>query len=98
VLVTASAPGEEDNETEFPHLLAEVLARPQEADADGNGILSVAEMVRATSARVEAWYRERGLVTTEHATVDGNGDGKADPAPGGDDDRYARAAGLTYRR
>lgn len=98
LLVAASAPGQEDNETEFPHLLAEVLARPQEADADGNGTLSVAEMVRATSARVEGWYRERGLVVTERAVVDGNGDGKADPAPGSEDERYAAAVGLVYRR
>lgn len=98
VLVAASAPGQEDNETEFPHLLAEVLSRPREADADGNGTLTVTEMARATSARVEAWYRERGLVITERAVVDGNGDGKADPTPGSDDDRYAAAVGLAYRR
>lgn len=98
VLVAASAPGQEDNETEFPHVLAEVLSRPREADTDGNGTLTVTEMVRATSARVEAWYRERGVVVTERAVVDGNGDGKADPTPGSDDERYAAAVGLTYRR
>jgi hypothetical protein len=98
LLVAAAAPGIEDNETEFPHLLAEVCAQPGAADADADGTLSVAELVRAVSARVDAWYRERGLVITERAVVDGNGDGRADPTPGGDDERYARTTGLTYQR
>lgn len=97
-LLAAAAPGVEDNETEFPHLLAEVLANPRSADADGDGRLSVREMERAVSARVEAWYRERNLVRTERAVVDGNGDGRADPDPASDDDACARAVGLTYRR
>jgi hypothetical protein len=98
VLVAAAAVGLEDNETEFPHRLAEVCARPQEADTNADGTLSVSELVRAVSTRVDAWYRERGLVNTERAVVDGNGDGRVDPTPGADDDRYARTAGLTYRR
>jgi hypothetical protein len=98
LLVAAAAPGIEDNETEFPHLLAEVLAQPREADTDGDGRLAVAELVRAVSTRAEAWYRERGLVNTERAVIDGNGDGRVDPTPGADDDRYARTAGLSYQR
>lgn len=98
VLVAAAAPGVEDNETEFPHLLADVWARPREADADNDGTLSVAEWVQAVSGRADAWYRERGLVNTERAVVDGNGDGRADPTPGSDDDRYARTVGLSYQR
>ncbi len=98
VLVAASAPGQEDNETEFPHALAEVLSEPRGADADGDGVLSVAEMVRAVSARVETWYRERGLMATERAAIDGNGDGRPDPAPNGEDDRAAAAVGLRYSR
>lgn len=98
VVVAAAPPGSEDNETEFPHLLAEVCSRPQEADADGDGKLSIIELVRAVSTRVDAWYRERGLVITERAVIDGNGDGRADATPGSDDERYARAVGLAYTR
>lgn len=97
-LLAAAAPGTEDNETEFPHLLAEVLASPRGADVDGDGRVSVWELERAVTGRVEAWYRERGLVRTERAVVDGNGDGRADPDPAGDDVTCARAVGLDYRR
>ena len=97
-LLAAAAPGTEDNETEFPHLLADVLANPRGADADGDGRVSVWELERAVTGRVEAWYRERGLVRTERAVVDGNGDGRADPDPAGDDVTCARAVGLDYRR
>jgi hypothetical protein len=98
VLVAAAASGMEDNETEFPHVLADVWTRPREADADGDGVVSVAEMVAAVSTRVDAWYRERGLVNTERAVIDGNGDGRVDPAPDSEDLRTARGVGLAYQR
>lgn len=97
LIVAACRPGSLNSETEFPHMLAEVLQRPAEADADGDRIVSVAEMVAAGRRALFDWYRTRELVCNESAVVDGNGDGHVDPSADGDDSRWARVIGLRYR-
>ena len=95
-LVAACPPGAVDDETEFPHILARILAQPQSADVNADRLLSVAEAVAACRDEVAVWYQDQGLVCTEKAVVDGNGDGNLSQDGEQDDERCARAIGLRY--
>ncbi|MBM4082439.1 MAG: hypothetical protein FJ278_22230 [Planctomycetes bacterium] len=74
IVITATKPGKELSETIFPYCFVEAL-RDNATDADGDGRLSVKELFRATRARVEAFYKEKDLISTEHCLLDDNGDG-----------------------
>jgi hypothetical protein len=75
-VVVATQPGAEDNETEFPHLLAKVLAEAKAHDANADGRLSVNEVVAAIRQDVKAWYAEQRAMPTETPLIDADGDGK----------------------
>jgi hypothetical protein len=75
-VVVATQAGAEDNETEFPHVLAQVLAQARRHDANADGRLSVTEMVSAVRQGVKAWYAERRAMPTESPQIDADGDGK----------------------
>jgi hypothetical protein len=87
VVVAATEPSGETNETEFPHALAEVVAQPaSRLDLDKDGKVSVFEVVLATTEAVEARFQADKRAPTEHARIDDNGDGvgtepKAGPRP-----------------
>jgi hypothetical protein len=75
IVITATTRDLEFNETEFPHVLAEVSGRaPTELDEDGDGKVSVAEIFDRTSAAVEARFKADRRAPTEHALLDDNGD------------------------
>jgi len=84
IVIAATERDQEINETEFPHALAAVVARPRDRlDADRDGRVSVSELYRAVVAEVGARFAADRRVPTEHAQLDDNGDGVGTEAPGG---------------
>jgi hypothetical protein len=76
IVITATEPDREVNETLFPLALAEVLENPPEGiDRDKNGDISVFELYLAVVADVMRRYVDEEDLPTEHAKIDDNGDG-----------------------
>src|SRR5262249_37821788 len=76
IVITATEPDLEVNETLFPHALADVLAEPPEGtDRDKDGKVSVFELYLAVVAKVMKQYVDEENLPTEHAKLDDNGDG-----------------------
>jgi len=92
-VVVATQPGAEDNETEFPHLLAKILGDARRHDANADGWLSVNEMVAAVRRDVKAWYAGQRLLPSEFALIDADGDGRPAVA-GSEEERRADAFAL----
>jgi len=81
IVITATAPDEGQNETEFPAALASVARKdPRELDRDENGVVSLAELFVAMVAEVESRYAADKRVATEHAQLDDDGDGQGTEA------------------
>jgi hypothetical protein len=74
VIITATRSGREQNVTRFGGVLADTIADPQ-ADLDKDGQTSLLEAFLVAARRVDASYTEAGLLATEHALLDDNGDG-----------------------
>jgi hypothetical protein len=75
VVVTATAPDQEFNETEFPQALADLSRRSlAELDQDGDGKVSVWEVFILTVQAVEERFAADRRVPTEHAQLDDDGD------------------------
>jgi hypothetical protein len=76
IVVAATERSGEANETEFPHALAEVAARPlARLDLDKDGKVSIRELYLATVQAVEAIFQADSRAPTEHAQLDDDGDG-----------------------
>jgi hypothetical protein len=76
VVITATEPDREVNETVFPLALADVLASPTpEADRDKDGALSLLELYLAVVIDTLRRFAEAEEIPTEHAHLDDNGDG-----------------------
>jgi hypothetical protein len=77
VVITATEPDREVNETLFPLALADVLAAPPpEADRDRDATLSLLELYVAVVTDVLRRYAAAEEIPTEHARLDDNGDGR----------------------
>jgi hypothetical protein len=77
IVVAATEPDLEVNETLFPHALADVLvALPEGTDRDKDGKVSVFELYLAVAADVMKRYADAENLPTEHARLDDNGDGR----------------------
>ena len=77
VVITATEPDRELNETLFPLALADVLAAPPpEADRDKQGGISLLELYLAVVMDVLQRYATAEGISTEHARLDDNGDGR----------------------
>ena len=90
VIVTATKSGAERLSTVFPeHLLGALKA--QTGDLDKDGRVSVLESFVYARNKTAEWYDGQGLLATEHALLDDNGDGRGtrDPGPGGTDGTLA---------
>ncbi len=82
VVIAATAPDQEFNETEFPHALVDVSGRsPAELDLDGDGKVSVWELFLRTGQAVEERFAADRRVPTEHAQLDDDGDRKGTERP-----------------
>ncbi len=73
IVITATKSGTEVFYTRFGKYFAEALASP-EADLDEDGQTSLLETFLAASGEVARYFTERGLLATEHALLDDNGD------------------------
>lgn len=81
IVITATVPDAEINETEFPQALVTTAQRnPKELDADGDRRLSVAELFDAVVREVDARFAADLRIATEHALLDDNGDGRGTEA------------------
>jgi len=74
VVVTATKTGGERNETQFPEFFVAAFNDPT-ADRDRNGHVSIAEAVEYAKTKVTQAFQQKGLLLTEHATMDDSGEG-----------------------
>jgi hypothetical protein len=81
VIVTATRTGAEVYETLFGGAFVEAFSA-EAADADRNGRVSILEAFEYAKKQVEASYQRAGLMLTEHALLDDNGDHEGSPDPG----------------
>jgi len=97
VIVSATARIDKENEPDFPAALLRAL-ETEETDANGDGLLSVTEIFRQTKLVGKAMYDSEKLIQTEHAALDGDGDGRATLRPSRRDAQGADGVGLRLRR
>jgi hypothetical protein len=75
VVVTATKTGGERNETDFPEYFVAAY-RDEAADRDRNGHVSVYEAFEYAKTKVADAFKQKGLLLTEHATLDDGGGGQ----------------------
>jgi len=61
-----------------------------EADADQNGRVSILEAFNFATKATANWYQGKGLLATEHALIDDNGDGVGHTGAEGGDGALAK--------
>jgi hypothetical protein len=77
VVITATEPDQEVNETVFPLALADVLSEPPAGtDYDKDGSYSVLDLYLAVTANILKRFADDEALPTEHARLDDNGDGR----------------------
>jgi hypothetical protein len=94
-IVTATRNGAEHFTTLFGGYFIEALTSPA-ADADKNKRISVLEAFQYAKTEVARAYEREGLLATEHALLDDDGDkeGSQDPSATGKDGRVAAVLSL----
>lgn len=75
VIITATKTGGERNEAEFGQYFVGAFA-DDAADRDRNGHVSMAEAFEYAKTRVAQAFQQKGLLLTEHATMDDGGGGQ----------------------
>lgn len=79
IIIAATEADRELNETEFPHALAATLAEPPtlvDFDMDRDGNPTLFDLYLNVVKRVMQGYADENLLSTEHAKLDDNGDGR----------------------
>jgi hypothetical protein len=74
VIITATRSGQELNAPHFAEYFIAALANP-EADADKNGRVSVLEAFEYAVKLTDDRYKKKGILVSEHALIEDNGDG-----------------------
>jgi hypothetical protein len=94
-IVTATRNGAEQFATLFGGYFVDALTSDA-ADADKNKRISVLEAFTYAKAEVEKAYKREGLLATEHALLDDNGDkeGSPEPSPQANDGKVASVISL----
>lgn len=93
VIVSATRSPAEKYDTVFPHFFVEAL-RDHAADRDKNGRVSVLEAFRFAKNGVDSYFKERGILPSERAVLDDNGDGVFSDRPDSRGD--GRLAQIAY--
>jgi hypothetical protein len=94
-IVTATRSGSQQYSTLFGGFFVEALTS-EAADTDKNRRVSILEAFNAARREVAEAYKREGIMLTEHAMLDDNGDGKGtlEPAADGTDGRIAAIVAL----
>jgi hypothetical protein len=79
IVVTATKSGSEQNFARFGKFFAAAVAAP-ESDLDHDDEVSVFEAFLSAADGVEQFYESEDRISTEHALLDDNGDGKGTPS------------------
>lgn len=74
IIVTATRGDNEQNVTVFPEQFIEALSN-KDADANKDGRISILEAFNYATHNIAESYQQQGLLATEHALIDDNGDG-----------------------
>ncbi len=95
IVITATATASENQHTRFGGHFIDALAEDA-ADTDKDRRVSVLEAFRYATGEVARAYETEGLLRTEHALLDDDGDGAGsrDPEAGGGDGRLAARVHL----
>lgn len=75
VVLTATRSAQERNETQFGGFFVEAL-KEAGSDLDKDGRTSLAEAFQYARREVDRYYESQGLLATEHAQLDDDGDGE----------------------
>ncbi|HEV3140760.1 MAG TPA: C13 family peptidase [Vicinamibacterales bacterium] len=75
VIITSTKTGREYNEPEFGQFFVAAFG-DDAADRDRNGRVSMAEAFEYAKTKVTQDYQQKGLILTEHATLEDGGDGR----------------------
>ena len=89
VVVTATKSGAEQNYARLGQYLAEAWADPH-ADLDKDGQTSLLEAFVLAGKRTAEFYKSKARLSTEHALIDDNADGRGTPADWFEGIRLAR--------
>jgi hypothetical protein len=81
VVITATRNGEEKYATTFPEYFIEALQKPDEADLDKNGTVSLLEAFDYSRDRVVRFYETANRLRPEHPLLDDDGDGNGSETP-----------------
>jgi hypothetical protein len=94
-IVTATRSGAQQYSTLFGGFFVDALTN-EAADTDKNRRVSVLEAFNAARREVAEAYKREGIMLTEHAMLDDNGDGKGtlEPVADGADGRVAAVVAL----
>jgi hypothetical protein len=79
IVVTATKSGTEQNFSRFGKFFAAAVSSP-DSDLDHDDEVSVFEAFLSASDAVEQFYESEDRISTEHALLDDNGDGKGTPS------------------
>ncbi len=80
VIVTSTKNEFENNDTIFAEFFGDAF-KNRSADRDKNGRVSLLEAYLYSAQKVDAWYKERKRLATEHPLLEDNGDGQGTPQP-----------------
>ncbi len=80
IIITATRSGMEQNATKFPEFFISALGNA-DADADKNGRVSVFEAFEYAAKMTDNGFKQKGVLATEHALLEDNGDGKGHEKP-----------------
>jgi hypothetical protein len=94
VIITATNSVAQRYATVFPDAFVQALSSP-DADLDKNGRVSLLEAFTAASRTVAQHYEQRGILATEVALLDDNGDGQGTVA-GTENAADGNVAAVTY--
>ena len=93
-VITATRSGRENNETWFAGYFADALAK-EGSDLDKDGRISLFEAFEYSRREVARYFEEKKLLVTEHALLDGDGNGEGTMEPTSDQGD-GLAAGTFY--
>jgi hypothetical protein len=93
-VLTATRSGRENNETWFAGFFADALAQDG-SDLDKDGRISLFEAFEYARREVKRYFDEKKILLTEHALLDGDGNGEGTMEPTGDQGD-GLAAGTFY--